>query len=187
MGLDMYLYRRRYVKNWDHTPPERRHEVIVKKGGKELSRKQFDPEKVAYVTEEAAYWRKANAIHNWFVENVQGEQDDCKEYMLYREDLEKLLGTISKVLASIELVDGDINMGTRYSGGKAEPIIEKGKVVKDPSVAQELLPTQSGFFYGGTDYDEYYVKQLEYTREVIKELLEADPDSEVEYIYNSSW
>ena len=27
--------------------------------------------------EEVGYWRKANAIHGWFVRNVQNGKDDC--------------------------------------------------------------------------------------------------------------
>ena len=29
MGLDMYLEKRTYVKNWDHQTPEERHTVTV--------------------------------------------------------------------------------------------------------------------------------------------------------------
>ena len=37
-------------------------------------------------------WRKANAIHKWFVENVQNGEDDCKIYEANQIDLEDLLG-----------------------------------------------------------------------------------------------
>lgn len=30
-----------------------------------------NPEKVEYIEEEFGYWRKANAVHKWFVDNVQ--------------------------------------------------------------------------------------------------------------------
>ena len=29
MGLDMYLHKRTYVKNWDHMGPEDRHTITV--------------------------------------------------------------------------------------------------------------------------------------------------------------
>lgn len=38
----------------------------------------INPEKVKEITEEVGYWRKANAIHGWFVDNVQKGNDDCK-------------------------------------------------------------------------------------------------------------
>lgn len=41
--------------------------------------------------EKVGYWRKANAIHRWFVENVQDGVDDCRSYNVSREQLEELL------------------------------------------------------------------------------------------------
>jgi hypothetical protein len=54
--------------------------------------------KVNVVEAEFAYWRKANAIHNWFVKNVQDGEDDCKEAYLEKVNLEKLLYVINEVL-----------------------------------------------------------------------------------------
>lgn len=39
---------------------------------------------------EGAYWRKANAIHGWFVDKVQKGVDDCGYYELTRKHLERL-------------------------------------------------------------------------------------------------
>lgn len=61
------------------------------------------------------------------------------------------------------------------------------RVLKDRSLAEELLPTIDGFFFGPTDYDEYYFKDLEDTVEVLtRELLFNDPQY-YEYIYTSWW
>jgi len=30
MGLDMYLYKKTYVQNWEHQTPEQRHTISVK-------------------------------------------------------------------------------------------------------------------------------------------------------------
>lgn len=38
-----------------------------------------------------AYWRKANQIHNWFVENVQDGEDDCGLYEVTKDQLQELL------------------------------------------------------------------------------------------------
>jgi hypothetical protein len=35
------------------------------------------------------------------------------------------------------------------------------QVLEDHSLAPELLPTQSGFFFGGTDYNDYYFEDVE--------------------------
>jgi hypothetical protein len=51
------------------------------------------------VTFQVAYWRKANQIHKWFVDNVQDGEDDCREYSVDREQLQKLLDTCTKVKA----------------------------------------------------------------------------------------
>jgi hypothetical protein len=51
----------------------------------------------------------------------------------------------------------------------------------------EILPTQSGFFFGSTDYDEWYVKDLEDTVKMLTDLLNEDPDGSAEYEYRSSW
>jgi len=58
-------------------------------------------------------------------------------------------------------------------------------VLKDREKAEELLPTQEGFFFGSTEYDEYYFEALEETVYVIDKELREYPDDE--YIYHSSW
>jgi hypothetical protein len=54
------------------------------------------------ITVDSVYWRKANAIHNWFVQNVQGGVDDCGKYTVTNEDLLNLLHVINTVLADPE-------------------------------------------------------------------------------------
>jgi hypothetical protein len=51
--------------------------------------------------------------------------------------------------------------------------------------APELLPPQSGFFFGGTEYDEYYFQDLEKTRKMIEDVL-AEPEGG-DFYYQSSW
>ena len=122
------------------------------------------------VTKNIAYWRKANQIHNWFVQNIQNGNDDCKRYELDPDDLRQLLETVNKVMESCELVEG-----------------KDGKVIKDSSVARTLLPSCKGFFFGTTDYDEWYYLELEYTKETIEKILaETDFDNWIVY-YGSSW
>ena len=40
--------------------------------------------------QDVAYWRKANQIHNWFVENVQGGIDECHKSPVTRAQLKTL-------------------------------------------------------------------------------------------------
>lgn len=138
--------------------------------------------------EEIGYWRKANQIHNWFVEHVQdGEDDCCYHNEVTKELLEELLDTCEEVLASCELVNGKINNGYKVENGKVIPIMEDGKRVKDSSIAEKLLPFCSGFFFGGAEYDEYYVSEIKETIDIITKALETT-DFEKEMIYYiSSW
>ena len=141
------------------------------------------------IMEEVGYWRKANEIHNWFVENVQdGEDDCCYHNEVTKETLEELLDICQTVLNSCELITGKVENGYSFdeNGNRVYNYID-GTVVKDPSVAQELLPTQSGFFFGGTSYDEWYVADIKDTIDIITKVLKTtDFDKEMIY-YVSSW
>src|SRR5262249_45779294 len=159
MGLDMWLEKKTYVQNWDWMEADERHQVTVRKGGKPTL---ISPERVSEVVEEVACWRKANAIHRWFVENVQRGEDNCAEYRVGEEDLRQLLSLCRQVLDGSELVDGEVTNGKRWQNGTWVPILDKGKVIKDASSAQRLLPTQEGFFFGSTDYDQYYLEDIKY-------------------------
>ena len=64
MGLDMYLYKKTYVKHWEHNG-DNNYKVEVSKAGQPV---KIDPKKVTYIVEEAGYWRKANHIHKYFVD-----------------------------------------------------------------------------------------------------------------------
>jgi hypothetical protein len=60
-------------------------------------------------------------------------------------------------------------------------------VLDDPSKAGELLPPQSGFFFGGADIDEYYLDDLRHTIKVIDEALAEDEEGYSSLYYQSSW
>lgn len=140
------------------------------------------------IMEQVAYWRKANAIHDWFVEHVQDGVDDCDYHNeVTKEILEELLDTCERVLDASELVDGQVISRYRYTDNGKESIMEEGKYIKDPSVAMELLPTTCGFFFGSTDYDQWYYEDIKYTAEKVREILETT-DFETEMLYYiSSW
>ena len=150
MGLDMYLEKRTHVRQWDFQKPEEQYNVEVTKGGEPIN---IDPKRVTYVVEEVGYWRKANQIHQWFVENVQGGEDNCAEYYVGSDKLEELLDLCKKVQT-------------------------------DNSLAEALLPTQGGFFFGGTQYDEWYFKDIENTIEILEKVL---TEKGADYYYSSSW
>ena len=139
------------------------------------------------VTTDVAYWRKANAIHNWFVENVQNGNDDCGRYPVSEDQIKDLFDVVMRVRKSCKLIDGEVVNGYTFKDGKEIPNIEKGKIVEDPTLAKELLPTTSGFFFGGTNYDQWYVDDLDETlRQLTDIIATTDFDKEIVF-YQSSW
>ena len=85
MGLDMYLTRKKFIgANYEHRKVEGL--ISITSNGKEIP---IDFNKVSYIEESAAYWRKANAIHNWFVKNVQNVNDDCDLYHVSKENIQE--------------------------------------------------------------------------------------------------
>jgi hypothetical protein len=151
MGLDMYLYKKSYLLSGDWIKEEARESVTITKGGQPHPNIKSD--RVKYIIEEVGYWRKANAIHKWFVDNVQDGVDNCSIYDVSTSQLEDLLSLCKTVL-------------------------------EDKDKAPELLPAQSGFFFGNTDYDEYYFGDLIQTMEIIEDCLS---DNDAEFQYSSSW
>lgn len=116
-----------------------------------------------YQDHETIDWRKSNAIHHWFVENVQDDNDDCGSYCVTIESLEELR---------------DI----------CQNVIDK----HDNTYSQEVLPTEAGFFFGDTDINQYYYEDVKRTADALnKELLLtkkiAGTKLEIEYSYQASW
>lgn len=100
MGLDMYLYKKTYVKNWSHMSPEELHEITITKNGQPTNIKS---ERISHIVEEVGYWRKFNALHQWFVNNVQKGIDNCQESYVDPEKLKKLLDTLKTISADRNL------------------------------------------------------------------------------------
>jgi len=94
MGLDMYLTKKTYVKQWSFE--KKKHEVDVRYGGNK--RHDIKPERVSEIVEEVMYWRKANHIHGWFVKNIQGGVDECQESSVELGDLIELRDLCKEVL-----------------------------------------------------------------------------------------
>jgi hypothetical protein len=106
------------------------------------------------------YWRKANHIHKWFVDNVQKGQDDCRRAHVDIDQLREL----EKVCGLVYMAQG--------------------------ANAAEFLPPQDGFFFGDTDVDEYYLEQTRLTMECLHKLIEQYDAGQLahwEFYYRSSW
>lgn len=88
MGLDMYLNAKRFLWHNESELADKLTENFPELG----------EARVKEVVAEAMYWRKSNAIHKWFVDNVQAGVDDCGNYDVSREQLQSLLSVITEVL-----------------------------------------------------------------------------------------
>ena len=153
MGLDMYLKARKFVSNWDFREEDKPVNQAIREAVG-LGHRD-DEDATVEISIGVGYWRKANQIHKWFVDNVQDGRDDCGTYYVDRDKLRELRDVCREVLA-------------------------------DHSKAKTLLPTRDGFFFGGTDYDEYYYDALTYTADQIDKLLDPKYDH-FDFEYHSSW
>jgi hypothetical protein len=154
MGLDMYLSAKKYMSQYfDKNDIEKIQKINDIFGVVGVENEDYGAEEVKF---RVAYWRKANAIHEWFVKNAQEGTDDCNEYWVSREQLQELIDICKQILA-------------------------------DNTKAEELLPTASGFFFGSTDYDEWYIDQLQYTVDRFEKILSDPAFAKCDFYYQSSW
>jgi hypothetical protein len=165
MGLDMYLYASQsfYATKYlscEQTDRQKQDcentkQVAEMMGGMEFLETGdsfFQPCKVRL---QIAYWRKANQIHKYFVDQCARGKDECQDTYVEREQLEDLLNRCRTIL-------------------------------EDHSKAEELLPSQSGFFFGSTEYDDWYFKDLEDTVPILEKILKDAPE-DWDFIYQASW
>ena len=139
------------------------------------------------IFEEVGYWRKANAIHKWFVENVQNDVDDCGYYEVSKENLEELLDICKTIQSKCKMEKGYIKNGETLNGGVWCPIMEEGEYIANPEIAEELLPTTSGFFFGSTNYDQWYMEDIIKTIDILTKALETTDFDREMIAYCSSW
>lgn len=162
MGLDMSFYERHWL------PPQQNKRGNYKRPSFSIptkpygnDRKRF--ENVAYITCNVGYFRKANAIHKWIIDKCGVDefpnQADGMDLILDKADILELKEICLKLLGV-----------PRY---------------KFKKMAKELLPTADGFFWGSTEYDKWYRKDL---RDFIKlaNRLHLD-DPYIDIIYNANW
>ena len=142
MGLDMYLMsaNREEADGWENLTTAERTAVMDENPWSEVG-----------------YWRKANQIREWFVNNCDYPADgDCEEVEITKEDLEKLADTCRGVLANHDL-------------------------------AEKLLPCKKGFFFGSYDYDEWYFLQLEDTIGICEDTIHNTDWEKEKVIYTDWW
>lgn len=61
------------------------------------------------------------------------------------------------------------------------------RIIDNPNKAEALLPTQSGFFFGDTQYGEYYFQDLKETVKQLNSILNNPKFEDWNFYYQSSW
>lgn len=179
MGLDMFLEMRKKEQGKN-----------FKQVVKELNDLDYSTWKQEHI--ELAYWRKANQIHLWFVQNVQNGNDDCGDYQVKKDDLEKLLNIcvlVKKEFTKSKKVLGKVKNGQIFKDGVWVDMLEDGDVFEGLNYEKikKLLPTQEGFFFGNTDIDVWYYEDIQYTIKTLKKILRKTNFDDNYIWYNSSW
>lgn len=100
MGLDMYLKARGYFSPAEFRGQDNNSKFEKLMDVVEANDFLDDGLPHAYLEVSVGYWRKANQIHKWFVDKVQGGVDECQESYVSREQLNELLQDCKNVLES---------------------------------------------------------------------------------------
>lgn len=170
MGLDMYLTAEVYIGGNYHLIKQDRLDVSMEYkshlDGREddFSRvKTYPTEDISSIHYSVGYWRKANQIHKWFVDNVQDGVDDCEMHIVSDGKVENLLNLCKELLAK-----------------------------RDKKEALELLPPCDGCFFGLTNTNdnvfwEYYWADLTITIPMLEKALKFADDYCADIYYQSSW
>lgn len=160
MGLDMTLCAKQHTYPACEEDVQKINKANALIGLDPLPVQPFPADRNHYVSEivvTVMTWRKANAIHKWFVDNCTDDgEDNCHPIYITREELETLHGLCEAVIA-------------------------------DNNLASEILPTKSGFFFGSTDYDEWYFGDIHATANGLKEILNNPIYQDCTFEYQASW
>ena len=162
MGLDQYLTAKKYVSKWDYSGGfdsrviTQEFQDLLPMDTPDITRYgQFAGITIEYPV---GYWRKANAIHNFFVQEVGESVDDCREMYVHRDVLVDLRERCAEVIGSDDMEE----------------------------MAKEVgLETVDGFFFGDTEYGDWYKEDLKLTVEICDFVL-ALPE-EYSLHYQASW
>ena len=247
MGLDMYIYRKKYLGKGtlEGKITDRKGEVVETK----------EEGDYFFAEKEVAYFRKSNQIHNYIVSHFGDPDADYKNVDLGIEDIKELRDVCKEVAEKAKLNLGLLKCGTlggdirgdvwllnptknaydkitgftrsyvmpverikdgeyfeRGADGQTDPLHNEpvyykkisdgqyetyifGEEITNSEEIAELLPTIDGFFFGSTDYDQYYLDDVKRAIEIFDEIItnhEADlargvDPYDITYVYSVSY
>lgn len=136
--------------------------------------KLYPTHNISEIIYDIGYWRKVNWIHKWFVDNVQGGNDDCGNYEVSSELLDKLYSTCETILKKFDGIKNDK---------------DKLKLI---DYINDKLPPQDGFFFGMTELKDdddldYYRESLYDTMKFIRLAKKYIEKFGAVIYYQSSW
>ena len=190
MGLDMYLYRAKRVK--DVTP---RQLVCVNEYFIYLER----PDKYKDSTMKQWCGIDVSEVDMSLVEDYRSEYvkrfyswDTGKEYG--HNSIIEMIADWRKANHIHKWFVDNVQNGEddcwyyEVTREQLEVLLETCKtVINDFRLAESLLPTTSGFFFGSTDYNKWYLEDVEHTIEVVENLLDTTDFENEMIMYHSSW
>ncbi|MEY3909985.1 MAG: hypothetical protein RIT47_676 [Pseudomonadota bacterium] len=142
MGLDMYLSAKRYLFSFNEHDKALADKIDAEVGLNSLGRTKE-------ISREAFYWRKAWAIHHWFVMNAQYGEDDCKEYWVERNKLGELLDILKKVDENPSLAEDILPLQADDDQGKEWELEQVRRTIPalDKLLNDENLKEHWDFYY----------------------------------------
>ena len=85
------------------------------------------------------------------------------------------------------MVNHDYIINAGKSQNDCTPVMAASTKEEAIEKAKELLPTQSGFFFGGTDYDEYYFEDVKDAADLMQSFLDNFDFEKYQLVYRASW
>jgi len=145
MGLDMYLSAKRYLFSFNEHDKALADKIDEMIGGSSLGHTNE-------VRKEAFYWRKAWAIHHWFVVNAQRGEDDCKEYWVERYKLQELLDTLKRVDENPSLAEDILPLQADDADGIEWELDQIRRTIPalDKLINDESLKEKWDFYYSSS-------------------------------------
>ena len=120
----------------------------------------------------SGYWRKFNALHGYICDTFADGVDECQVIPLTKANLKKILSVLKKTK---KILDKHFEKD------------EKGAYSFTGNVKDIPLQPRGGFFFGGTEIDEWYQDDVDESVKFFSNLVDTfDSRNEVCY-YQASW
>lgn len=114
----MYLYARKGISSleWDGESPKNNPDYTILTALMGASDWSYNPDELAFaqVSIQVGYWRKVNAIHSWFIENLADGEDNCQPIYVPRSSLIDLKIACEQVLADHSKADEILPTGSGF-------------------------------------------------------------------------